>query len=212
MRVIPYVVALLAVAIAVPAVAQSAPEPAKKPAAPAAKPASKPAAPVDPAMTVPDATPGEADAIGADDGERTESSGLPVPRFVSLRSDPINMRSGPGLRYPVEWVYRRRHLPVEVTAEFDTWRKIRDPDGDEGWVHQSMITGRRTGIVKGTVQPLRRNDGEEGHPVAMLEAGVIVNVLRCPAGLASCRVEVNGLQGWLKRDQFWGVYPTETLE
>ncbi|TAL00988.1 MAG: hypothetical protein EPO08_11835 [Rhodospirillaceae bacterium] len=183
------------------------PPPAVKPA-PAAPPDAKPDTPPAGAK----ALPGEANEPLTGEADNAEGSGLPIPRFVSLRTDPINMRSGPGLRYPVDWVYRRRHLPVEVIAEFDTWRQIRDPDGTTGWVHQSMITGHRTGLVRGTAQALHRSDGDEGNPVATLEAGVIVNIQRCPVGSQSCRVEVNGLQGWLKRDQIWGVYPTETVE
>ena len=148
---------------------------------------------------------------GKDESGKSESPGLPIPRFVSLRTDPINLRTGPGMRYPVDWVYRRRHLPVEVVAEFDTWRRIRDPDGSEGWVHQSMLTGRRTAMVKGGVQPLLRSNAPDAGEIASLEPGVIVNVQRCPPGPV-CRVEVNGLQGWLKRDQMWGVYPDETVE
>jgi SH3-like domain-containing protein len=177
-----------------PPSAKAAPEPAK-PAAPAAAPT-----PAD--ESVPDA---KEETAGRAEG------GLPIPRFVSLRTDPINLRTGPGVRYPVEWVYRRRHLPVEVVAEFDTWRRIRDPDGTEGWVHQSMLTGRRTAVVKGGIQLLRRTNADNAGDIASLEAGVIVNVQRCPAG-PFCRVEVNGLQGWLKRDQVWGVYPDEIVE
>jgi SH3-like domain-containing protein len=159
----------------------------------------------------PDAAPQANEEDAAPSDEPAEGSGLPVPRFVSLRTEPVNLRSGPGLRYPVEWVYRRRHLPVEVVAEFDTWRRIRDPDGTEGWVHQTMITGRRTGIVRGT-QPLQRTDGDDSNPIAILSAGVVINVQRCPANSPFCRVEVNGLQGWLRRDRFWGVYPNEVVE
>jgi SH3-like domain-containing protein len=155
--------------------------------------------------------PGEGDQAPAAEGEAAEVSGLPIPRYVSLRTDPVNLRSGPGLRYPVEWVYHRKHLPVEVIGEFDTWRHIRDPDGTDGWVHQTMITGRRTAMVRGT-QALYRSDGDTSSTVATLEAGVIVNVQRCPAGSAFCRVEVDGRQGWLKRENMWGVYPSETVE
>jgi SH3-like domain-containing protein len=153
----------------------------------------------------------EPDVVMAPGDEPDEGSGLPVPRFVSLRAETVNLRSGPGLRYPMEWVYRRKRLPVEVVAEFETWRRIRDPDGTEGWVHQTMITGRRTGIVRGT-QPLQRSDGDESHPLAILSPGVVVNVQRCPANSPFCRVEVNGLQGWLRRERFWGVYPNEVVE
>lgn len=190
---------------------------AAKPAAKSTdtKPADSKAAPAadKPADTVTTpAAKGEEGGDTAPDTDNTEVSGLPVPRYVSLRTDPINLRSGPGLQYPVDWVYHRRHLPVEVVKEFDTWRRIRDPDGTEGWVHQSMIAGHRTGIVRGSTQALRRTENGDGGAIATLEAGVVVNVQRCPAGSVACRVEVNGLQGWLKRDAIWGVYPNETVE
>ncbi len=140
------------------------------------------------------------------------ATGLPVPRFVSLRTNPINLRTGPGVRYPVDWVYVRRNLPVEVIAEYETWRRIRDPDGAEGWVHQSMLSGKRTLVVKGTAQGLKRTGVDSSDVVATIDAGVIVNLLRCPDGSAFCRVEINGQQGWLKRDQVWGVYPTEAVQ
>lgn len=138
-------------------------------------------------------------------------SALPIPRFVSLRTDPINLRTGPGVRYPVEWVYLRRRLPVEVIAEFDTWRQIRDPDGAEGWVHQTMLSGRRTAVVTAAAA-LRREGADTAPELANVEKGVVVGVQRCPAGGDYCRVEAGGIQGWLKRAQLWGVYPTETLQ
>lgn len=141
-----------------------------------------------------------------------QSSGLPLPRFVSLRSEQVNMRSGPGVRYPVDWVYLRRNLPVEVIAEFDTWRKIRDPDGAEGWVHQSMLAGRRTVYVKTNMAALRRTADDLGDPAAMLEQGVIGRLVQCPTNSVFCRVEVAGFQGWLNRDDFWGVYRSEFVE
>ncbi|MBL8630726.1 MAG: hypothetical protein JNM81_13905 [Rhodospirillaceae bacterium] len=136
---------------------------------------------------------------------------MPIPRFVSFRTDPVNARAGPGVRYPVDWVYMRRRLPVEIIAEFETWRQIRDPDGTESWVHQSMVSGRRTGVIKGQAQGLRKTNTDISDTLATLEPGVIVDVVRCPDGVF-CRVEVSGLQGWLKRDQFWGVYTQEIIE
>ncbi len=143
--------------------------------------------------------------------ETNRGTALPIPRFVSLRTDPINLRTGPGVRYPVEWVYVRRRLPVEVIAEFDTWRQIRDPDGAEGWVHQTMLSGRRTAMVK-TAAVLRRDGADSAAELANVEKGVIVSVQRCPAGGEYCRVDAGGIQGWLKRDRLWGVYPTETVQ
>src|SRR5438876_886029 len=81
---------------------------------------------------------------------------LPVPRFVSLRSEQVNVRTGPGERYPIEWVFTRRDLPVEIVAEFENWRKIRDSEGSEGWVHQRMLAGRRSVLVRDKVRELHR--------------------------------------------------------
>src|SRR5277367_600855 len=87
--------------------------------------------------------------IACSQTEAAETSGLPLPRFVSLRSDEVNLRSGPGVRYPIDWIYTRRDLPVEVIAEFEAWRKIRDCQGAEGWVHQSFLWAHRTMVVMG---------------------------------------------------------------
>ena len=141
--------------------------------------------------------------------------GLPLPRFVSLRADSVNLRVGPNARYPIEWIYVRRDLPVEIIAEFDTWRRIRDPAGTEGWVHSSMLSGKRTAVVAGEVRLLLRTmetqAGAAPELVASLEPGVIVAVDACPQAVGACRVEVNGLKGWLSRDALWGVYPSEAI-
>jgi len=140
--------------------------------------------------------------------------GLPLPRFVSLRADSVNLRVGPNARYPIEWIYTRRDLPVEIIAEFDTWRRIKDPAGTEGWVHSSMLSGKRTAMVTGEIRPLLRTMEKadvKADLVANLEAGVVVVVERCPQGTGACRVEVGGLEGWLSRDALWGVYPGEVI-
>jgi SH3-like domain-containing protein len=140
--------------------------------------------------------------------------GLPLPRFVSLRADSVNLRVGPNARYPIEWIYTRRDLPVEIIAEFDTWRRIKDPAGTEGWVHSSMLSGRRTAVVTGEIRPLLRTMEKadvKADLVANLEPGVVVVVERCPQGAVACRVEVGGLEGWLSRDALWGVYPSEVI-
>ncbi len=147
-----------------------------------------------------------------EDGAKSSGPNLPIPRFVSLRTDPVNFRTGPGPRYPIDWVFVRRHLPVEVVGEFDTWRRVRDPEGAEGWVHQSMLSGRRTAVVIGGPQALHREGGDQTPLVASLEPGVIVHVQRCPAETPYCRVEVDGIQGWIKREQLWGVYTNELIQ
>ena len=141
-----------------------------------------------------------------------ETSGLPLPRFVSLRSDEVNLRTGPGVRYPIDWIYSKKDLPVEVVAEFEAWRKIRDWQGAEGWVHQSMLQGRRMMVVLGETRVLRAGDSESADAVASVEAGVFGRLLQCPRNRDYCRIEIGHVQGWLRRDEFWGVYKGEWIE
>lgn len=139
-------------------------------------------------------------------------STLPLPRFVSLRTEPVNMRTGPGIRYPVTWVYQRRTLPVEITDEFDTWRRVRDPDGAEGWVHQSMLSGQRTGVFTGPVSSLYKGSTQSSAVVAQLSPGVVLVVDRCPRQVNFCFVEAGGKKGWVERGLFWGLYNNEIIE
>ena len=133
-----------------------------------------------------------------------------LPRYVSLRSDEVNLRTGPGVRYPVEWVLQRRHMPVEVLAEFENWRKIRDWQGTEGWVHQSMLSGRRYAIVTGEIRSLRRQPEPNSPAVARLEPGVVAQIVDCKDQW--CRLDANGFKGWLSRTEFWGVYANEAVK
>ncbi|MDG3440309.1 SH3 domain-containing protein [Nitrospirillum amazonense] len=137
-------------------------------------------------------------------------SGLPVPRFVTLRSNEVNVRTGPGVRYPVEWVFVKAGMPVEITAEFDTWRRIRDVEGTQGWVHQSTLSGRRGIIVTGQQsRTLRRDAASASEAVAQLDPGVIAKLRKCKGPW--CQVDVGGFRGWLQRDEVWGVYPKEEV-
>lgn len=137
-------------------------------------------------------------------------TGLPLPRFASLRANKVHMRTGPGIRYPVEWVYVFRGMPVEIVAEFDNWRRVRDWQGSEGWVHNSMLSGQRTALVTGGLQPLRRDPAPESGMIARVEERVLGRVLRCENEW--CRLEVAGKRGWMKRSHVWGVYAGETIE
>ena len=135
---------------------------------------------------------------------------LPVPRFVTLGPDEVNLRTGPGIRYPIRLVIRKQGLPVEVVREFDVWRQVRDKDGDEGWVHKSMLSGRRSVVVNGSTQVVLRKPDEGSRPVVRLEQGVIATLDKCEA--AWCRLSVGGYDGWIKRDVIWGVYPNEEFK
>jgi SH3-like domain-containing protein len=138
---------------------------------------------------------------------------LPLPRYVSLKSDEVNMRSGPGFRYPVLWTYKRRDLPMKVEREFDVWRLVEDMDGIKGWVQQNTLTGKRNFVVIGT-EPLslRAEADASSDAVAILKPGVVGHVRSCNAGAAWCQVQVAGYRGWLERNAFWGTDPGEAVQ
>jgi SH3-like domain-containing protein len=143
-------------------------------------------------------------------------SGLPVPRFVSLKPGKVNVRAGPTKDNDVTWVYTHAGLPVEVTAEFENWRRVRDWEGAEGWVYHSLLSGRRTAIVtpqasaKEAPQPLHADADGKSRVVARLQAGVFGTIKRCTG--TWCRVVGDGYDGWIEQDRLWGVYPNEKVE
>ena len=134
-----------------------------------------------------------------------------LPRFAALKTDETNMRIGPGQRYPIEWVYKRHDLPVEVEREYDVWRYVKDPDGVEGWVHQVTLSDRRTFMIQSKDATLRADARDDAPPVAVLKAGVIGRIRSCDNGSKWCQVQVTGYRGYLRRDQFWGLLPDEVV-
>lgn len=148
----------------------------------------------------------------AQNADSAGATGLPVPRFVTIRANKVNLRTGPGVRYPIDWEYRHAGLPVEIVGEYGTWRKVRDWQGDEGWMHQSMLSGRRSFMVRGDVGSLRETADRNARLIARLEAGVLGRIAECPATGAWCKVEVEGFAGWLERERMWGIYPDEMIQ
>lgn len=136
-------------------------------------------------------------------------TGLPLPRFASLRSPRVNLRAGPGVRYPVEWVYLRRGLPLMIVAEFDAWRKVRDWRGAVGWIHRSMLTGKRTVIAIASEVVLRRKPATDAPAVARTRAGVIARVITCQGDW--CRIQAGGIRGWGRRSALWGTLAKEKI-
>ena len=134
---------------------------------------------------------------------------LPLPRFASLRDDVVNLRFGPGMEYPVKWVYVRRGLPVEVTAEYDNWRRIREIDGTTGGILRSLLIGQRTVLVAGNVRTLYDEPNTASHAVLRAEPHVL-GLLRSCAG-AWCRVEIGETKAYIERTHIWGVYAGETI-
>jgi SH3-like domain-containing protein len=135
---------------------------------------------------------------------------LPVPRFVTLGPDEVNVRTGPGTRYPIKFVIRKGGLPVEITREFQVWREIRDMDGDKGWVHKAMLSGRRAIIVRGQVRTILKKPDDAAQPVVRLEPGVIADLEGCREKW--CSVKIATYDGWLKKTDIWGVYDAETIK
>jgi SH3-like domain-containing protein len=141
-------------------------------------------------------------------------SGLPVPRFVSLKADRVNVRSGPNKDQEIRWVYTRAGMPVEITAEFENWRRIRDWEGSEGWVYHSLLSGRRTAVVVPTLKdelvPLYESADVEAAVVAKLQAGVLGSLKSCTG--TWCEFAGKGFDGWIRQDRLWGAYPNEKVE
>jgi len=147
----------------------------------------------------------------AQNGDRIRGTGLPLPRFVSLKSDDVNVRNGPGQDYDVAFTFVRRGLPVEIVQEFDNWRKIRDSEGDEGWVFHSLLSGERTALIapwEPEGQFAAHSSAEvEATVVAYLQPRVVANVEQCSG--TWCRIRVEDYAGWIEQERLWGVYPNE---
>ena len=142
------------------------------------------------------------------------TSGLPIPRYVSLKSDRVNVRTGPTKDNDVAWVYTRAGLPVEVTAEFENWRRVRDSEGAEGWVYHSLLSGHRTAVVtlkhKDDLAPLYESATSTSTLEARLQPGVVAQVKKCDSHW--CEISGRGFEGWIEQDHLWGVYANEKFD
>lgn len=147
--------------------------------------------------------------VPANEDASKGTSGLPLPRFAALHTDEINLRTGPGTRYPIEWIYVREGLPLEITAEFEIWRRVRDWEGSEGWLHKSALTGKRTLIVTGGTRTVYEDTDETSAPKARVEQGAIGSLLGCEASW--CQVKFGDINGYMPKTSFWGVYNNETF-
>ncbi|MCV0394745.1 MAG: hypothetical protein K5872_00895 [Rhizobiaceae bacterium] len=143
-------------------------------------------------------------------------SGLPLPRFVSLKAGRVNARIGPGLNFPVDWLYLKPGLPMEIIQEYDNWRRVRDADGAEAWINQSLLSGKRTGIAapwhrgKETLLSLRTEPDEEASTVASVEPGAMGRILQCDGQW--CEMEFGSVRGWMEQTRVWGAYPGERVK
>ena len=130
-------------------------------------------------------------------------SGLEVPRFVSLKFDHINVRRGPGMDHEIDWVFRRKGMPVQIIAESDHWRRIQDVEGSSGWIHRTMLDSQRTVLVLDEMRPLRKDPSREAEPVAFAEPGVVANLIRCKP--TWCEVQSDKVKGWIRTEFVYGL-------
>ena len=139
-----------------------------------------------------------------------EDEKLPLPRFVSVRSDEVNIRTGPGVRYPIKWVIVKDKMPVEIIAEFEDWRKIRDITQDEGWAHKAMLSGRRTALVKGDKKNIFEEASDKSRVIGIANKNALLNISGCDGFF--CEVETDKIDGFIAQENLWGIYEGEKFK
>ncbi len=143
----------------------------------------------------------------------TGPSGLPIPRFVSLKRSKVNVRRGPSSEHKIAWIFHLKGLPVEIVAEFEHWRRVRDSDGQEGWIYHTLLAGKRTVTVapwrKGMAIDLLESPASSGAIIANVKAGAVGNIEKCTG--IWCQVNLGSFQGWINQSMLWGVYPEEKI-
>lgn len=148
-------------------------------------------------------------APDANESPENKTSGLPLPRFASLRFEEVNVRTGPGSRYPIRWVYKRKAMPIEIIEEFGDWRKLKDVEGDEGWSHKSQLTGTRSVIIRED-STLQRYPEADAPALLKAHKGVTARLLECNADW--CQMQIQSYKAWLPKKRIWGVYPKEIYQ
>lgn len=153
------------------------------------------------------APPGTPDVQGTAEITRGPVTNLPLPRFVSMKATEANVRRGPALTHRIDWVFKHRGLPLEITAEYGHWRRVRDRDGAGGWVHYSLLSGIRTVLIEQDMTQVRSTPDAKARTEAAFELGVIARLGRCTE--TWCEVTASGHRGWAPKEALWGVKPGE---
>lgn len=150
-------------------------------------------------------------SIGWKKGRQT---GLPIPRFVSLKAQNARMRIGPSLDYAVKWIYTAPGLPIEIIEEYGNWREIRDCDGISGWMHRSLLSGQRTAVIgPWKTKPVALYAGAQGISgiSALLAPRVRLRINACKGDRCNVSVPKHNISGFVDRSNLWGIYPAETI-
>ena len=149
-------------------------------------------------------------AYAASEERADGTTTLPIPRFVSLKSNAAMLRTGPDdQRFPIQWEYKRRGLPLEIVREYGIWRQVRDPDGTIGWMNKSLLTGERSGYVTGEIRTLYTSPDLQSRVAWRIEPGTVVTITLCEN--VWCRVSNGGRSGYILRNHIWGTYPGEAI-
>ncbi|MGY8985008.1 MAG: SH3 domain-containing protein [Sphingomonadales bacterium] len=163
------------------------------------------------------------------EGSVIGSTGLSLPRFVSLSAGEANLRTGPGDRYPILWVYVKRGIPLEIIAEYNVWRRVRDSEGTTGWMHSALLSGTRFSLITGSIRTVYANPSVSSKPVLRVEPNVISSIKSCKNGWCFInitsglifltiskgleRVTISkGLEGWIPQEHIWGTYSFENIK
>lgn len=146
-------------------------------------------------------------SVFAQSQTRGEVTNLPLPRFVSLKASEANARRGPSLSHRIDWVYKKRHMPLEIYGEYENWRRVRDAEGMGGWIHYSLLSGVRTVLIKTEIQDIYMRPDPASMVVARFGRDVVADLDECLPEW--CRIKAQGHKGWAPKAALWGVYPNE---
>lgn len=150
-------------------------------------------------------------AIQAQTTESTMgASGYPLPRFMTLVNDKTNMRTGPGLEYPIDWIYLKEDYPLKVVAEYGNWRKVEDADGSSGWILRSLLSLKRYGVIQNGTQNLFKSPENRRQIVAAAEQDVMGTINQCSDNW--CEMQVGGFTGWINSENIWGALSGEVFD
>jgi len=152
-------------------------------------------------------------AVAQDSMPKPDKKTPSLPRFVSLRSQPVNARSGPGVRYPIEWVYMQKSAPIEIIAEFEDWRRVRDWQGSESWIKDQMLSASRYVRIKNAGKNnIYAKSNTKSPIIAKVEDGVVGKIKKCPAHNEFCLISFNDIEGWIPRQNLYGIYDDEIID
>ena len=145
--------------------------------------------------------------VWAQSQDRGQVTSLPLPRYVSMKASEGNVRRGPSMAHRIDWVFKRRDMPLQITAEHGHWRRVEDRDGAGGWVHYALLSGARTVLVDQDMLPVHRRPEESAPIIAAFELGVVARLGDCEPDW--CKITAGGYRGWVPKAGLWGVKPAE---